>query len=112
MERRPGGGAPIGSGQCFEFPIEMPAAKDSTPPDSWQPLGEVAARVVRARLVEHLHGLGPRATFEFLDELARSHEIGAEVDALLANYRELTPQIVAALGARDIPPPPLHEVPR
>ena len=112
MKRRADGGAPTSSGQVVPHPTVARERQNNPRPDPWQRLGDVAARVVRARLVEHLHALGPRATFEFINEIARAHEIGAEVDALLETYGELDPQIVAALGAHDIPPIPLHEVNR
>lgn len=74
--------------------------------DPWVTIGEAARR---ARLVQHLYDLGPRPVLEFVDELARAHEIGGSVDELLEVYEDLDPLIVAALGAREIPQPPIHE---
>lgn len=60
------------------------------------------------RLVEHLHGLGPRALGEFLAGL-RSHE---KVANNLETFAKLTPEMLAVTGGDDWPPRPLHAVER
>ena len=66
--------------------------------------------VRRARLVEHLHKLGPRPTLEFLAELVAEHGISNDVDRRLEQYAELDAETVAQLGGRHLPEPPLVEV--
>ena len=61
-------------------------------------------------LTQRLHRLGERATGELLLELARDHGIERDILARLEIYADLDPAIVARLGARDWPPPLLHEM--
>ena len=58
----------------------------------------------------HLHALGPRATAEFLAEIAG--KIGAEgaIQSLLVEYQRLTPEMIRAVGADRFPPRPLRLV--
>jgi hypothetical protein len=60
----------------------------------------------------HLHDLGPRATFEFLLELAG--QIGGlpATMGLLVEYQRLSLPQVRAAGGNRFPPRPLRAVPR
>lgn len=69
-------------------------------------LAEIVAGLRRRRAAEHLHRLGPRPALEAMIEIAA----GADLDATLARYARLDPDIVDALGGDDFPPQPLHEV--
>jgi hypothetical protein len=78
-------------------PLDLSARLSSPPLRHRKPRRHRAAHNMRWRhLVRRLHALGPRPTAELLLELARAHGIG-----------ELDPELVAALGGRDWPPPPL-----
>jgi hypothetical protein len=48
--------------------------------------------------------------FEFVDELARHHGIGGEVDQRLARYGRLGPAMVAAVGGDQFPASPMRLV--
>jgi len=64
----------------------------------------VRRRIPNARLrhlARRLWRLGERPTYEFLREV----EAGADLVARLESYAALDPEIVAALGGRDLPPP-------
>lgn len=56
------------------------------------------------RHVAHLATLGPRAVAEFLAELAREHDIEADIRRRLSDYRRADPELLAALGADRFPP--------
>jgi hypothetical protein len=65
------------------------------------------------RGAEHLHCLGPRATAEFLADIA--NQLGGMpcVLRLLAEYqRRLSPRLLRAAGGDRFPPHPFMEVPR
>jgi hypothetical protein len=51
-------------------------------------------------LAAHLHGLGPRATYELLREIAA----GADIFERLERYARLDPRVLNALGADRMPP--------
>jgi hypothetical protein len=59
---------------------------------------QALARVRRQRQIELIHALGPRVTFELLDEIARHHHIGADLDHRLQLYCGIEPEILAAVG--------------
>lgn len=59
-------------------------------------------RLRRQRHVERLYRLGPRAVFELLDELDRVHRL-TDLDARLARYAAVDPEILRALGANRFP---------
>lgn len=66
--------------------------------------GIVAASCPRfARLVEHLHALGPRAVGEFLVEVADPEDLFL----VLERYARLHPETVRALGCDQFPSPPM-----
>jgi hypothetical protein len=67
-------------------------------------------RLRRQRNVERIHRLGPRVTFELIDELDRHHRLGDDLDERLARYARLDPLVLAALGADRFPSPPLYPV--
>lgn len=50
-------------------------------------------------VAEHLHRLGPRPTYELLREIAAS----AAVVERLERYAALTPEVVHAVGAEEMP---------
>jgi hypothetical protein len=52
----------------------------------------------RTRLVERVHRLVPRVTFELLDEIACHHGLDADLDRRLERYARLDPEILRALG--------------
>jgi hypothetical protein len=54
-------------------------------------------RLRRKRHVERLYSLDARAVFE-LDEIARHHGIGDDLDRRLARYATVDPVILAAVG--------------
>lgn len=64
------------------------------------------------RGVEHLHQLGPRATAEFLTEVA-DHIGGlpAIIGTLLEYERRLTPEKLRSTGGDRFPRPPISVVP-
>ena len=64
------------------------------------------------RQVEHLHRLGPRATAEFLNELAGRIGGMPAISALLTEYARLSPGMVRAAGGDRFPARVLHVVPR
>lgn len=57
-------------------------------------------------MVQHLHELGPRATYEFIAELARAH--GDDVVRRLERYGKLDPTVLRACGGDRLPPMPVH----
>jgi hypothetical protein len=67
-------------------------------------------RLRRRRQCELIWRLGARVFFELIDELDRRHGLGADLDARLARYARLDPEILAAIGANQFPPAPLHIV--
>lgn len=64
------------------------------------------------RGAEHLHRLGPRATAEFLSELACRIGGAPAIMALLTEYGRVSPGMVRAAGGDRFPPRVLHVVPR
>lgn len=67
-------------------------------------IGDVRFR----RQVDRLHRLGPRVTGELIAELIHRH--GDGVQATLAQFADLDPDILAELDALLWPPLPLHVV--
>ncbi len=57
-----------------------------------------------------LLAMGKRPATELIAELAVRHGLEAEVDQLLDRYLEIDVEALDVTGARDLPPPPLHEV--
>lgn len=62
------------------------------------------------RDVEHLYSLGDRATAEFLAEVARRIGGMPAIQALLVEYRALSPTQVRAAGGDRFPPRALRRV--
>jgi len=58
----------------------------------------------------HLHRLGVRALFEFLDELGREYLVADAIERKLAEYGHLDPKTLRAVGGDRFPPRPLHLV--
>ncbi len=73
---------------------------------------EILANIRFQRLVEHLHGLGPRAVGSIIAEVATEHGIGDEVMQRLERYRQVTPEMIERVNAENFPPAPLMEAPR
>jgi hypothetical protein len=67
-------------------------------------------RLRRQRLARHVHRFGARVLFELIDEIARHHDIEADVDRRLARYASLDPGLLAATGADQFPASPLRVV--
>ncbi len=57
------------------------------------------------RRFQRVYDCGARAFYELLRELAADPVARQDIDALLERYSRLDPQIVAALGGRDLHPP-------
>jgi hypothetical protein len=60
----------------------------------------------------HLHCLGPRATFEFLLELAEKIGGLPATIGLLIEYQRKSPALLRAVGGDRFSPRPLRVVPR
>ena len=70
-------------------------------------------RLCLQRRVEHLHALGPRATAEFLVEVAdRIGGMPCILGLLVEFEQRLSLDMVRAAGADRFPPRQLHAVPR
>ena len=61
---------------------------------------------------EHLHRLGARAVAEMLAEIGEAHGITGDVLQRLEAWRELSPEILAAVLGRQQFPPSVQQVPR
>jgi hypothetical protein len=68
------------------------------------------ARVRRERLVAVVHGLGPRAVFELLDELDRHHGLSPDIDGRLERYAGLDPAALRAAGGDRFPMAPTRAI--
>lgn len=62
------------------------------------------------RQVEQVHRLGPRAIAELLNELARHHGIGEDIDRRLAAYAAVDLHVLAAVGGDQFPVLPIRLV--
>ncbi len=62
------------------------------------------------RHVENLHRRGPRALLEFLTAVAVECGITTFLEDEISAFGDLDSDAVAALGARDLPPVPIHGV--
>ena len=62
------------------------------------------------RAVVHVHQLGPRAIGELLREITLAHGLAGDIEARLAHYARLDPEIVRAMGWDHFPPRPIHLV--
>jgi hypothetical protein len=70
------------------------------------PHSDYAARARSQRLIDHLHSLGPRSVGEFLDSIARRHDLGEEIILELEGYGWITSEMLEALGGDRWPPAP------
>ena len=68
-----------------------------------------ARRLRRQRLIERLCKT-PRLIFELLDEIARHHDLGEDLDRRLGRYTAIDPALLAAIGGDQFPPSPLRAV--
>lgn len=93
---RPGSAADIEAG--LEQPVLTISAAKS----------QELRRLRRQHLARQLHRLGSRATFEFLDEIARRYGLADDIDARLARYAGADPAILQALGGDKFAPLPLR----
>ena len=84
------------------------------PRETWRQAGEAAADAVAElrfrRQVERIYRLGPRAVGELLAEIGERHLCRTYIDQRIEAYAALDPETVRALGEREFPRPPLHEV--
>jgi hypothetical protein len=65
----------------------------------------------RQRLVERLHRLGARVTFEFIAEIAERFDISDQVDERLSAYTSrLSLQMLRVSGSDHFPPTPMRRV--
>jgi hypothetical protein len=62
------------------------------------------------RQVERLYAKGPRVVGELLAELGAERSIQTIIDDKVAKYAALDDVMLDAVGGRDFPPLPLHEV--
>ena len=67
----------------------------------------LTADVRFVRLIGHLHGLGARATSEFISEVVTAHGLEDDILRRLEQYGRLSPAILAALGGDQLIPAPL-----
>ena len=78
----------------------------------FRPIGELAAKIVSDLGLRHrlqkLHGLGARATAEYVVELAVRAEAVDLLDDLLARYLRLDRASLKATGGGRFPPPPIR----
>lgn len=71
---------------------------------------QVEQRLRREHLARQLHRSGNRVVFEFIDEIARTHDLGNDLDRRLEGYALLDPKLLRAVGADRFAPIPLHGV--
>jgi hypothetical protein len=65
----------------------------------------MTAALRRQRLVQHLHRLGERAVDELLVELGLDYRIEVDILLRLERYGRVSPAIVRAFGAANLPSP-------
>ena len=84
--------------------------------EPFRPMGElpteIVANVRSRRNLKRVHSNGVRLVGELLDEIAREYGLGTVIDQKLEIYASLSDDALDATGARDFPPPPLHEAGR
>ena len=85
----------------FPSPVERDSAPD-TPPH----IRDLQLR----RDVERLHRLGPRATYELLQEIGRQRQCMTFVEDSARRAGALDPVVLARLGGDRFPAAPLYEV--
>ena len=56
--------------------------------------------------------LNDRCVFEMLREIGARFSIRTEIDAVAAKYAAIDPEALTATGGDQLPPIPLHSVPR
>ena len=65
---------------------------------------QAARRLRRQELARQLHQLGARTVFEFVDEIARAHDVGDDLDRRLERYAgRLDPELLRATGGDRFP---------
>ena len=110
-ESAPGKGRAVGGHRSKNsvFNIDRPREKSNA--DGWHRIAADAVADLRfRRQVEHLHGLGARATAELLAELGAERSIQTIIDRKLDRYIELTPEQLKATGGNHFPPTPIRQV--
>lgn len=73
-------------------------------------LRQAEARLRRQHLARQLYQLGSRATFEFIDEIARHCGLADDIDARLAKYAEADPELLRRAGADRFPATPIRAI--
>lgn len=80
----------------------------------WRPVGAVAAQVLQdltfRRKIKRLVAKGDRVVGEMLAELAADRNLGTVIDQLLDRYIDIDDAALDAIGGRDFPSAPLHEI--
>ena len=80
----------------------------------WRPGSAVAAQVIEDLAFRHkvkrLVARGDRVVGEMLAEIAADRNLGTVIDEALDRYIEIDDAALDAIGGRDFPPRPLHEV--
>lgn len=81
-----------------------------------RPIGEVTVEVMAdlrfRRKVRRLHSLGPRAVGELLAEVGAERGVQTIIEQKLAQYADLDPATLEAMGGEDFWPVPVQEVRR
>lgn len=67
-------------------------------------------RLRRQELARRVHRLGVRVLFELIDEIARRHGLGEDIDARLARYAQLDPEVLHKIGGDRFAPIPTRVV--
>jgi len=80
---------------------------DSTAPPPEQNLLRLLRR---QREIEAVHRLGARVVGELLDEIARHHGIGDDIDSRLARYANIDPRVLWVVGGDHFAALPIHLV--
>jgi hypothetical protein len=60
----------------------------------------------------NLHRLGPRALVEVFAHLGAAHLLMSEIEAAVAKFAAIDPDVLAASGGDCMPPTPVYSVPR
>jgi hypothetical protein len=67
-------------------------------------------RLRRQHLAGQIYRLGARALFEFLDEIARHHRLGEDIDRRLEKFASIDPALLSAVGGDRFAPAPMRLV--
>ena len=81
----------------------------------FRPVGAIAAEIIQdlafRRKVQRLHAKGPRLVAELLSEIGAERSLTSLIEAKIEKYVDIDDALALdAIGGRDFPPDPLHEV--